>query len=112
MYLHNKNKIVIARSNKEADYQALVDTTFFFGFVGYLKIWVSFILLQLSSIVIIKVLSRLLKIMNSIKSTKYIKIDCYFVQHHLTPNTIRLFSVLSINQTINIFTKACPHECL
>jgi hypothetical protein len=31
MYLYNKNQIVIARSNKEAEYQALADTTFFFA---------------------------------------------------------------------------------
>lgn len=29
MYLHNKNQIVIARSNKEVEYQTLADTTFF-----------------------------------------------------------------------------------
>lgn len=46
----------------------------FFGFVDYLKTWVSFILLQLSSTVIIKVLSRSLTIMNSMNAQNTLKL--------------------------------------
>jgi len=73
MSLHDKNKIVIARSNKENEYQALTDTNSF-GFVDYLKTWVSFILLQLSSTVIIKVLSRSLTIMNSMNAQNTLRL--------------------------------------
>ena len=42
------------------------------------------------------------------EQTKYIEIDCYFIQYHLVHGTLKLFSVSSKNQLVDIFTKSLP----
>ena len=40
--------------------------------------------------------------------TKHIEIDCYFIHNHLVHGALKLFSVSSKNQLIDIFTKSHP----
>ena len=38
--------------------------------------------------------------------TKYIKIDCHFIRYHLIHGALKLISVSSKNQLVDIFTKS------
>ena len=40
--------------------------------------------------------------------TKYIEIDCYFIRYHLIHGALKLFSIFSKDQLVNIFTKSHP----
>ena len=44
--------------------------------------------------------------------TKHIKIDCYFIHYHLVHDALKLFSVSSKDQLVDIFTKSHPKERL
>ena len=40
--------------------------------------------------------------------TKYIEIDCHFIRYHLVHSALKLFSVSSKDQLVDIFTKSLP----
>ena len=40
--------------------------------------------------------------------TKHIEIDCHFIRHHLIHGALKLFSVSSKDQLVDIFTKLHP----
>jgi hypothetical protein len=40
--------------------------------------------------------------------TKHIEIDCHFVRHHLLQGTLRLCPIASVDQLVDVFTKAHP----
>ena len=44
--------------------------------------------------------------------TKHIKIDCQFIHYHLVHDALKLFSVFSKDQLVEIFTKSHPKERL
>ena len=42
------------------------------------------------------------------EQTKHIEIDCHFIQYHLVHGALKLFSVSSKDQLVDIFTKSLP----
>ena len=40
--------------------------------------------------------------------TKHIEIDCHFIHYHLVHGTLKLFSVSSKDQLVDIFTQSLP----
>ena len=42
------------------------------------------------------------------EQTKHIEIDCHFIRYHLVHGALKLFSVSSKNQLVDIFTKSHP----
>ena len=44
--------------------------------------------------------------------TKHIEIDCHFIGYHLVHGAIKLFSVSSKDQLVDIFTNSHPKACL
>ena len=43
--------------------------------------------------------------------TKHIEIDCHFIHYYLVHGTLKLFSVSSKDQLVDIFTKSLPKGC-
>ena len=77
---------------------------------GFVSSWLTWMLhspLPLLSIVTIIVLSTLL-IMMSYKHTKHIEIDCHITWQHLKKGNLKLFSISSVDQPADIFTKTHP----
>ena len=46
------------------------------------------------------------------EQTKHIEIDCHFIFYHLVHYALKLFSVSSKDQLVDIFTKSHPKRCL
>uniref|UniRef100_A0A2N9F943 Integrase catalytic domain-containing protein n=1 Tax=Fagus sylvatica TaxID=28930 RepID=A0A2N9F943_FAGSY len=106
---HSKKQSVVARSNTEAEYRALADTT-------AELLWLRWLLQDLgidcSTAVPIHCDNRsAIQIAhNNVfhERTKHIEIDCHFVRHHLLQGTLQLHSVSSQDQLADIFTKPMP----
>ena len=43
---------------------------------------------------------------------KHIEIDCHFIRYHLTHGALKLISISSKDQFVDIFTKSHPERCL
>ena len=99
----------MARSNTEAEYRALADTT-------SKLIWLRWLLKDLS--VSTSSATPLYCDNHSIihiahndvfhEQTKHIKIDCHFIRYHLVHCALKLISVSSKDQLADIFTKSHP----
>ena len=108
----SKKQIFMARSSTEAEYRALTDTT-------SELLWLWWLLTDLGvSISSATPLycdnqSAIHIAHNDVfhEQTKYIETDCYFIRYHLVHGTLKLFSVSSKNQLVDIFTKSLPKGC-
>jgi hypothetical protein len=102
----SKKQTVVARFSAESEYRAIADAS-------SELIWLRWLLTDMgvphSSATMLHCDNR-----NAIQishndvfheRTKHIEIDCHFVRHHVSHGTIRLVSVSSEQQTIDIFTK-------
>ena len=105
----SKKQTHVARSNTEAKYRALANTT-----SGLL--WLRWLLEDLG----VSTFSatplycdnqstiHIAHIDVFHERTKYIEIDCYFIRYHLVHGALKLISVSSKDQLANIFTKSHP----
>lgn len=80
----------------------------YYGYDGYFLILDSLIQPPLFFTMIIGVPFKFLIMIFFISISKHIEIDCYYIHHHLTQDTLNLVSVSSSDQTIDIFTKVHP----
>ena len=105
----SKKQTHVARSNTEAKYHALADTT-----SGLL--WLRWLLEDLgvstsSAIPLYCDNQSTIHIAHNDvfhEQTKHIEIDCYFIRYHLVHGALKLISVSSKDQLANIFTKSHP----
>ena len=105
----SKKQTHVARSNTEAKYRALADTT-------SKLLWLRWLLKNLgvstsSAIPLYCDNQSAIHIAhNDIfhERTKHIEIDCHFIRYHLVHGALKLISVSSKDQLANIFTKSHP----
>ena len=99
----------MARSSTEAVYRAVADTT-------YELLWLRWLLKDLG---VSKTSATSLYCDNQSaihiadndvfhERTKHIKIDCHFIYYHLVHDALKLLSVSSKYQLVDIFTKSHP----
>ena len=105
----SKKQTYVARSNTEAKYRALADTT-----SGLL--WLRWLLENLG--VFTSSVTPLYCDNQSVihiahndvfyERTKHIEIDCHFIRYHLVHGALKLISVSFKDQLVDIFTKSHP----
>jgi hypothetical protein len=99
----------VSRSNTEAKYRALTDTTSELLALHWLLEDMG---LTDSSPTVIHCDNRsAIQIAHNDvfhERTKHIEIDCHLVRHHLSAGILHLLPVSSFNQTVDIFTKTFP----
>ena len=99
----------MARSSTEAKYRALVDTTSDF-------LWLRWLLKDLSvstssaTPLYCENQSAIHIAHNDVfhERTKHIEINCHFIRYHLVHGALKLISVSSKDQLVDIFTKSHP----
>ena len=99
----------MARSNTEAEYCALIDTT-------SKLLWLRWLLKDLgvstssATPLYCDKQSAIHIAHNDVfhEWTKHIKIDCHFIRYYLVHGALKLFSVSSKDQLADIFTKSFP----
>ena len=99
----------MARSSTEAEYRALTDTTFEL-------LWLRWILKDLgvstssATPLYCDNQSTIHIAHNDVfyERTKHIEIDCHFISYHLVHDALKLISVSSKDQLVDIFTKSHP----
>ena len=99
----------MARSNTEAEYRALADTT-------SELLWLRWLLKDLgvstssTTHLYCDNQSAIHITHNDVfhERTKHIEIDCYFIRYHLVHGVLKLISVSSKDQLADIFTKSHP----
>ena len=97
----------MARSNTKAEYRALADTTFEL-------IWLRLLLKDLgvstssTTPLYCDNQSAIHIAHNDVfyERTKHIEIDCHFICYHLVHGALKLFSISSKDQLVDIFTKS------
>ena len=104
----------MAYSSTEAEYRALVDTT-------YELLWLRWLLkdLGVSTFSVTPLYydnqSAIHIARNDIfhEQTKHIEIDCHFIRYYLVYGALKLFLISSKDQLVDIFTKSHPkgHLC-
>ena len=109
----SKKQTHVARSNTEAKYRALADTTFEL-------LWLRWLLKDLG--VFTSSTTPLYYDNQSVihithndvfhERTKHNEIDCHFICYHLVHGALKLISVSSKDQLADIFTKSHPKERL
>ena len=105
----SKKQTHVARSNTEAKYRALADTT-----SGLL--WLRWLLEDLgvftsSATPLYCDNQSVIHIAHNdvfYERTKHIEIDCHFIRYHLVHGALKLISVFSKDQLADIFTKSHP----
>ena len=103
----------MARSNTEAEYRALADTT-------SELLWLRWILKDLgvstsfATPLYCHNQSVIYIAHNDVfyERSKLIEIDCHFIRYHLVYGALKLISVSSKDQLVDIFTKSHPKERL
>ena len=103
----------MARSNTEAEYCALIDTT-------SKLLWLRWLLKDLgvstssATPLYCDKQSAIHIAHNDVfhERTKHIEIDCHFIRYHLVHGALKLISVFSKDQLADIFTKSHPKGCL
>ncbi|XP_019052685.1 PREDICTED: uncharacterized protein LOC109114473 [Nelumbo nucifera] len=103
----SKKQMVVSRSSTEAEYRALADTT-------SELLWLRWLLNDMgithSSATPLHCDNRsAIQIAHNDvfhERTKLIETDCHFIRHHVLEDTVRFISVLSQDQSADIFTKA------
>ena len=99
----------MARSSTEAEYRALVDTTsellWLWWLLKDLGVTTSF-----ATPLYCDNQSTIHIAYNDVfhERTKHIEIDCHFIRYHLVHGALKLFSVSSKDQLVDIFTKSLP----
>ena len=97
----------MARSNTEAEYRALTDTT-------SKLLWLRWLFKDLG-VSTSSATSFYCDDQNAIhithndvfhERTKYIEIDCHFIRYYLVHGALKIFSVSSKDQLVDIFTKS------
>ncbi|RVW26204.1 Retrovirus-related Pol polyprotein from transposon RE1 [Vitis vinifera] len=105
----SKKQTFVARSNTEAEYRALADTT-------SELLWLRWLLKDLgvstssATPLYCDNQSAIHIAHNDVfhERTKHIEIDCHFIRYHLVHGALKLFSVSSKDQLADIFTKSLP----
>ena len=103
----------MARSSTEVEYRALVDTT-------SKLLWLRWLLKDLgvstssATSLYCDNQSAIHIAHNDVfhKQTKHIEINCHFIHYHLVHGALKLISVSSKDQLVDIFTKSHPKERL
>ena len=106
---HSKKQDVVSRSNTEAEYRALADTT-------CKLVWLRTLLADMDapqptpSSLYCDNCSTIYITHNDVfhERTKHIEIDCHIIRQHLKKGNLKLFSISSVNQHVDIFTKTHP----
>ena len=105
----SKKQTFVARSNIEAEYRALTDTTSELLLLQWL---LKDLCVSTSSTTPLYCdnQSAIHIAHNDVfhKQTKHIEIDCHFIRYHLVHGALKLFSVSSKDQLADIFTKSLP----
>ncbi|KAL6330497.1 hypothetical protein AAG906_040427 [Vitis piasezkii] len=109
----SKKQTFVARSNTEAEYRALADTT-------SELLWLRWLLKDLgvstssATPLYCDNQSAIHIAHNDVfhERTKHIEIDCHFIRYHLVHGALKLFSVSSKDQLADIFTKSLPKRRL
>ena len=97
----------MARSSTEAEYRALADTT-------SKLLWLRWLLTDLgvstsSTTPLYRDNKSAIHIAHNDvfhERTKYIEIDCHFIRYYLVHGALKIFSVSSKDQLVDIFTKS------
>ncbi|RVW49230.1 Retrovirus-related Pol polyprotein from transposon TNT 1-94 [Vitis vinifera] len=105
----SKKQTFVARSSTEAEYRALADTT-------SELLWLRWLLKDLgvstssATPLYCDNQSAIHIAHNDVfhERTKHIEIDCHFIRYHLLHGALKLFSVSSKDQLVDIFTKSLP----
>ena len=105
----SKKQTFVAHSSYEAEYRALVDTTFEL-------LWLRWLLKDLgvstssTTSLYCDNQSTIHIAHNDVfhERTKHIEIDCHFIHYHLVHGALKLFSVSSKDQLVDIFIKSLP----
>ncbi|WKA03342.1 hypothetical protein VitviT2T_021457 [Vitis vinifera] len=105
----SKKQTFVARSNTEAEYRALANTT-------SELFWLRWLLKDLgvstssATPLYCDNQSAIHIAHNNVfhERTKHIEIDCHFIRYHLVHGALKLFSVSSKDQLADIFTKSLP----
>ena len=105
----SKKQTFVARSNTEAEYRALADTT-------SELLWLRWLLKDLgvstssATPLYCDNQSAIHIAHNDVfhERIKHIEIDCHFIRYHLVHGALKLFSVSSKDQLADIFTKSLP----
>ena len=99
----------MARSNTEAEYRALTDTT---SELIWLRCLFNDLVVSTSSATPLYCANQsVIHIAHNDvfhEQTKHIEIDCHFIRYHLVHGALKLFSVSSKDQFADIFTKSLP----
>ena len=105
----SKKQDMVSRSSIEAEYRALADTT-------CELVWLRWLLVDMDAL---QPTTTPLYCDNSsaiyighndvfYERTKHIKIDCHITRQHLKKGNLKLFSISSVDQPADIFTKNHP----
>ena len=103
---------MVSRSSTEVEYRALVDTT-------YELFWFRWLLADMDAPQPIATLlycdkrSAIYIAHNDVfhERTKHIEINCHITRHHFKKGNLMLFSISSVDQPADIFTKTHLPEC-
>ena len=102
---------VVSRSNTEVEYRALAGTT-------CELVWLCWLLVDMDTPQATPLYcdnhSTIYIAHNDVfhENTKHIKIDCHITRQHLKKDNLKLFSISSADQLVDIFTKTHSPSCL
>ncbi|KAL4036993.1 hypothetical protein IC575_000574 [Cucumis melo] len=105
----SKKQSVVSRSSTESEYRALADAT-------AELLWLRWLLADMGvpqqgpTLLHCDNRSAIQIAHNDVfhERTKHIENDCHFIRHHLLSHTLLLQSISTIEQPVDIFTKALP----